>query len=225
MKEVELFENGRAAGYDDLISIWMPHYAYLMELLPGILAKENHTGNHTLLAVGCGTGNEILAVLKSGDNWRVTGVDPSPDMISIAHQKLSGYKNQLLIEGNVENLPAHQRFGAATLILVLHSLPDDGTKLSLLKSISSRLESKAPLVLVDIFGDSGSMKRNLNILKNMLPVALDPTVVHQRPEHIENEIHHLKEERLIELLMEAGFEKPHLFHQSAIYGGWIAKKK
>lgn len=196
-----------------------------MDLLPGILAEENRTGNYTWLAAGCGTGNEILSVLKSGYDWRVTGIDPSPEMINIARWKLSSYKNLLLIEGNVENLPVHQRFGAATLILVLHFLPDDGTKLSLLRSISSRLESRTPLVLVDIFGDSRMMKRNLNILKHMLPTTLDPTEVRQRLERIENEIHYLKEERLVELLMEAGFEKPHRFHQSTIYGGWVAKKQ
>lgn len=153
MKKIEIFENERATGYDQFVEKWIPNYHYFMDHLPNLLIETNPK---ELLVVGCGTGNEILRFARSPVDWRITGIDPSPDMIVHAREKLKDYNNIELIEGLITDLSADKKYNAATLLLVLH--------------------------------------------------------------FIENE-------RLSELLQEAGFEKPLRFFQSSIYMGWITQKR
>ncbi len=222
MSEIELFENQRAKGYDQFVETWIPNYHYFMEQLPKLLRNTVH--KH-LLVVGCGTGTEIEYFIKSKESWTITGIDPSPEMILQAQTRLQGYKNTTLLKGVVGDLNTIDLFGAATLILVLHFMKDDGTKLSLLKDIAQRLEKDAPFVLLDITGDKLQIKQNLNILKQLLSSDVDQESIDYRLHRIENKLHPISEERLSELLVEAGFEIPLRFFQNSIYMGWITKRK
>lgn len=46
-------------------------------------------GHRRLLEIGCGTGRVLAALLGAGHD--IVGVDISPDMLSIAEQKLASY--------------------------------------------------------------------------------------------------------------------------------------
>ncbi len=221
MSKVEVFEDQRAAGYNSFVETWIPGYRYFMDRLPNIL-KE--TINKHLLVVGCGTGAEIERFIHARESWEITGIDPSPAMITQAAKSLESFENVRLIEGVVTDLDKAEIFGAATLLLVLHFMEDDGTKIELLQSISERLEKDAPFVLLDITGDKEQIRGNLNILKQLLPEGLDPEDVANRLNRIENHLHPVSEKRLSELLVEAGFESPLRFFQNSIYMGWLTKK-
>lgn len=222
MSKVELFEKERATGYNQFVETWIPNYHYFLDHLPDLLGK---TINKNLLVVGCGTGNEMERFAKADQHWKLTGVDPSPDMIRQAIPKFAGNDNVKLIEGVVSDLDKSVSYGAATLLLVLHFLEDDGSKLNLLKDISTRLEAGASLVLLDITGDKEHFKDNLEILRVLLPKNLDSVEVNKRLYRIENDLHPVSEERLIQLLTEAGFETPLRFFQTSVYMGWMTKKK
>jgi len=222
MSNVEIFENERATGYNQYVETWIPNYHYFMDHLPGLLRETPHKD---LLVVGCGTGNEIERFTQAPEYWEITGIDPSPDMIKQASEKFQDVKHVSLIEGLTADLDPGKRYGAATLLLVLHFLEDDGTKLSLLKSIAERLISGAPFVLLDITGDRDQIKKNLNVLRLLLPSGLDEVQIKKRLNRIENELHAVSEIRLSELFVEAGFEPPLRFFQSAVYMGWLTKKK
>lgn len=102
-----------------------------------------------LLVVGAGGGEEVARFLPENPGWRLTGVDPSRDMLALAQAKverLGVCERSTLIQGRVADLPAEARFGAATCLFVLHFLPDD-EKLTLLREIAARLRSGAPLLL------------------------------------------------------------------------------
>ena len=222
MNNIELFENQRALGYNNFVETWIPNYQYFMDKLPAILQK---TENKKLLVVGCGTGAEIERFAHTSQAWDITGVDPSPEMIKQAVKNLGRYKDVKLIEGLVTDLNISNKYGAATLILVLHFMQDDGTKLNLLKSIAERLENNAPFVLLDITGSKSQIRENLKILRELLPNNLDAEDIHNRLYRIENKLHTISEGRLSELLIEAGFQKPLRFFQNSIYMGWITQKK
>ncbi|MEM1003483.1 MAG: class I SAM-dependent methyltransferase, partial [Bacteroidota bacterium] len=179
------------------------------------------TTSKNLLVVGCGTGAEIQ---RFSSEWQITGLDPSPDMIIQARQNLYDFKNVSLIEGVVSDLNHSNPFGAATLLLVLHFMEDDGTKLQLLMDIAKRLETGSPFVILDITGHKEQIKGNLNILKSILPEELSDEDVQDRLNRIKTQLHAVSEERLIELLVLSGFEKPLRFFQNSIYMGWMTKK-
>jgi len=222
MKTIELFENERATGYNQFVENWIPNYHYFLSLLPKLLQDISQK---ELLVVGCGTGNEIEEFTKAAEAWQITGVDPSPEIIAQAKVKLQKYNNVQLLEGVLSDLDRNKNYNADTLLLVLHFIPDNGEKLEMLKNIAERLVSKAPLILLDITGDKAQIKGNLGVLRALLPHGLDKEKVENRLQRIAQDLHHVGEHRLVELLVEAGFERPLRFFQSSVYMGWVAYKK
>lgn len=222
MSKIEIFENERATGYNQFVETWIPNYHYFLDHLPKLL---NDTSPKNLLVVGCGTGNEVEKFVQASEQWKITGIDPSPEMIKQASEKLKTYDNVTLIEGLVTDLDIEKKYDTATLLLVLHFLEDNGNKLNLLKNIADRLVSGATFVMLDITGDKNQIKQNLKVLKRLLPDGLDGEQIKNRLNRIENELDHISEERLSELCTEAGFESPVRFFQTSIYTGWLTKKK
>jgi len=221
MSDIALFENERASNYDNFVHTWIPNYQFFVDLLPKLL---DETQDRDLLVAGCGTGNEIRAFKQKNPKWKITGVDPSPEMVCQAREKLKGYDQVTLFDGEVKDLPNQHKFAAATLLLVLHFIKDDGSKLELLKQIADRLHPEAPFVMLDISGSHKQITDNLSILRHMLSSGLEEEVVQDRMRRIEEDLEYVAEERVEELLMTAGFQKPVKFFQSAIYIGWMTKK-
>jgi tRNA (cmo5U34)-methyltransferase len=222
MDKVEIFENERATGYNQFVETWIPNYHYFLDCLPKLLS-EAHPKD--LLIVGCGTGNEITRFIQAPEHWEITGIDPSPEMIRQASEKLQSYENITLMEGLLTDIDIDKKYGAATLLLVLHFLEDDGNKLRLLKNISDRLVSGATFVMLDITGNKNQIKQNLKVLRFLLPDGLDEEQISNRLHRIEKELYYISEERLSQLCAKAGFKSPIRFFQSAIYSGWLTRKK
>jgi len=222
MSKLEIFENERATGYNQFVETWIPNYNFFLDRLPKLVSETNQKN---LLVIGCGTGNEIERFVQASEQWKITGIDPSPEMIKQASEKLHTYDNVTLIEGLVADLDIETKYGVATLLLVLHFLDDNGNKLNLLKDIAERLVSGATFVLLDITGDENQIEQNLKVLKLFLPDGLDEEQINNRLNRIKNELFPVSEERLSELCTEAGFEPPLRFFQSTIYMGWLTKKK
>jgi|SRR5690606_16288505 len=222
MNNVEIFDNERATGYNQFVETWIPNYHYFLDRLPKLLSE---TSSKDLLVVGCGTGNEIERFVKVPEHWTITGIDPSPEMIKQANEKLQNYHNVTLIDGLVSDLDFEKKYGVATLLLVLHFLDDNGNKLNLLKDIADRLVAGATFVMLDITGNRNQIQQNLKVLKLLLPDGLDKEQINNRLNRIENELFAVSEERLSQLLQEAGFEPPLRFFQSSIYMGWLTKKR
>lgn len=222
MDKVEIFENERATGYNEFVETWIPNYQYFLDCLPKMLSQVK---SNNLLVVGCGTGNEIEGFIKAPKQWKITGIDPSPDMIKQATEKLQKFDNVSLVEGLITDLHIEKKYDVATLLLVLHFLEDNGSKLKILKDIAARLVSGASFVMLDITGDKNQMKQNSKVLKYLLPDGLDEKQIDNRLNRIEDKLFPVSEKRLSELCEKAGFEKPLRFFQSTIYMGWLTKKK
>ncbi len=206
------------AGYDDLFPSALAHLA-------GSLGPSA-----SVLVVGCGTGSELVAFARERPGWSLTGVDPSAQMIHQAGARLgeAGVHDRVrLIRGYLEDLPPEPAFDAATLICVMHFMPDGGPKLGLLQAIAARLRPGAPLVLVDGHGDPSSpeFRRDTKawfefmIYRGMLPGEQD---VYRR--QLEESVHWVPEERILALLSEAGFQRPHRFFRNFVFGGWLVER-
>ena len=122
----------------------------LMFTLTHCFLRALHRDNLDLLVVGAGGGAEIERLLPLNPGWRLTGVDPSADMLALARAKAErvGVADRVeLLQGRVEDLPESPRFDAAVCIFVLHFLSDT-EKLSVLRSTKQRLLGEAPAILV-----------------------------------------------------------------------------
>jgi tRNA (cmo5U34)-methyltransferase len=124
-------------------------YEFIFELTHAFL-RALGKGDLDLLVVGAGGGAEIERFLPGNLDWRVTGVDPSREMLDLARlkaERLGVADRVTLIQGSVDDLPGDRRFDAATCLFVLHFLPDDA-KLALLRGISQHIHPGAPALSV-----------------------------------------------------------------------------
>lgn len=215
-------------SYDESIRTFAAMYDQVFSMAHACL--QSMVGDDArLLIVGAGTGMEICTFGPRSPRWSFTGVDPSAGMLAIARKKIDALRlsdRVALRHGYVHDLPVESRFNAATCILVMHFLPDDGSKLHLLKSIADRLEPGGPLVLVDDFGDRGSEAFRLTLQAwkyYVIAQGADPVAVEYAfGEQNMKRFHYVPEERIEELLAEAGFSRPARFFTGFLYGGWMA---
>ncbi len=215
--------------YDDTAHKIIPAYHTIYELTQHLLRDRLNKGAKILVA-GAGTGKEIIDCSQNNPQWSFTGFDPAEPMLAIAKKKIASTSSEnriSLIHGMIDDV-AKKDFDAATSILVMQFLPDDGTKLNFLKGIYSKLKPGALLILVDLEGEIGSDEYNiLNAAwKNQqLFVRGDNDRVRKEFDIREKEVHFIPQKRIESLLEEVGFYKAHKFFQAYLFGGYVAIKR
>jgi ubiquinone/menaquinone biosynthesis C-methylase UbiE/DNA-binding transcriptional ArsR family regulator len=100
----------------------------------------------TIGDLGCGTGSVAAAVAPFVAS--VIAVDASAAMLQAAKKRLHGFENVSLRRGELEALPIDDgRLDAATLMLVLHHLPEPAKALA---EVARVLKPQGRLLLVDM---------------------------------------------------------------------------
>lgn len=224
------FDADRAAAYDRRVREAIPGYEALHFL--SCMSVAEATGGHgRVLVVGAGTGAECIALAQSCPALQLVGVDPSAEMLGLAEQKVAEHgltARVRLYPAKVGDLPAFEPFDAATLLLVMHFLPDDGAKQALLADVARHLKPGAPLVLADLFGDwDDPWQQQLKTMWRHLQLAagIPEVEVEKGFRHVHRDIHPVTEARLAELMDQAGFEAPRPFFRALCFGGWVARRK
>jgi len=226
---VRHWDRDRAEAYDRRVREAIPGYDALHVLSCQIVAEAT-AGRGRVLVVGAGTGIECLALAQSCPDLAVVGVDPAREMLAHAEAKIGrhGLTGRVrLYPSKVGDLPGFEPFDAATLLLVLHFLPDDGAKQTLLEEIAAHLRPGAPLVLADLFGDrndpwQGQLKTWWRHLQ--LAAGIPEAEVDKGFRHVDRDFHPLTEARLTELLAGAGFGPPSPYFRALCFGGWVARR-
>jgi tRNA (cmo5U34)-methyltransferase len=218
-------------GYDSLVASLIPGYASLARLSVSLLAASPRAQakGASVLVAGCGSGSELLEARTLRPDWTLTGLDPSPAMLAMAQQKLQsqpdGADGMNWIQGTVEDLPAQPTFDGAMAVLVLQSLPDDGSKLRFLSSLSRSLRSGAQVVLVD------QMQPERNGIEEQLVGArrifqrLDGGVENpQSALEALGEVHPISVARLTGLLEASGFSDPFPVFRALDFEGFLLQR-
>lgn len=184
-----------------------------------------------LLVVGAGGGAEIARFLPDNPGWRLTGVDPSQDMLALAEtraEQLGVRERVALVRGTVEDVPRQARFDAATCLFVLHFLPDDD-KLALMREIAVRLRQDAPLLVVsgaridagglrdDLLGAWQQYGELLGMPAEQMAATLESLEARQADA--------TTAEGYRRLLRDAGFARVAQFFGvlGGVIGGWVAR--
>ena len=161
---------------DNLLSGPIAEYRDMQRSIPGIeglyaatraiLAASIPEGG-TVLVVGAGRGRELELLHDLGPGVSLLAVDVSAGMLerTRAFMDASGRGAGIsYVAGPVEAATTARLCVGATSLLVMHSLPDDGTKLRFLQSIRSRLVPGAPFVLADVsFDDPAEFERTVPV--------------------------------------------------------------
>lgn len=229
------------SGYDRIQSQVIPGYGSLARLGVALLAASplaSASGSEVLVA-GCGTGSELLEAVAQRPDWRLAALDPSAVMLDEARRKLAEDPRIAWHQSTVEDLldqPGHQaRYAGALAVLVLQSLPDDGSKLAFLGAMARCLRPGAQLLLVDL------MQTSLPSLEDQIGAAwrgfqrasgLDGSGVDgSGPEdhradlaQISEGLHPIGLSRLTSLVNAAGFGDPARVFQALGFEGFLVQR-
>ena len=223
------FAGDYAARYERVIRRVVPGYDDLM-LLAHAALRMTVGPQARVLIVGAGTGNELAAYASAEPGWRLTAVEPSGAMISQAKARMSRHG----LDGRVEfvqcplaELPETEPFDAASLLLVLHFQPDDGAKRELLQEIARRVVQRGTLVMVDAYG-AKEIPGFARLMDAWMRYARSHGVTAEGEQRyrqqVEDGVHFVPEERVIELLTETGFQNPAQFYRALVFGGWVVER-
>ena len=213
------------AGYERLQSQVIPGYGSLARLSVALLAASPAAAGQgaEVLVAGCGTGSELLEAVAQRPDWSLTALDPSAEMLEEARQRLGDHAGihwkQSTAEALVDEPGMAGRFAGALSVLVLQSLPDDGSKLAFLTALARCLQPGAQLVLVDL------MQTSLPSLEGQLDQAwrgfqrasgLDATS--------QEGLHPIGLARLTSLVNAAGFGDPARVFQALGFEGFLLQR-
>ena len=204
---------------------FMPGHAGVLQMA-GVLLREHAPADASVLVVGAGGGLDTRALAQAQPEFRFLGVDPAPPMLDLAHQVIGAdlAPRVELIEGTVDDAPVGP-FDAATCILVLGVLSDDGSKLATLREIHRRLKPGAPFVLVDHCLDRSApdFERKLARYATYATTSgVDPEVVANAKTHLRTNAGLVPFERDEALIDEAGFRDRETFYLGMAWRGWLA---
>lgn len=202
-----------------------PGHAGLLQMA-GVLLAERTPSHADILVVGAGGGLETRHLAQTQPGWRFCGVDPAPAMLDLAKAVAGPAAGDrlTLIEGIVADAPQGP-FDAATCILVIGMLPDDGAKAALLAQTRARLKPGAPFILVDQCLDRAAPD---------FPRRLDRYTAYARASGVPEDVLDgarayiaglttmVTPERNEALLRQAGFEDLEVFYMAMAWRGWIA---
>jgi tRNA (cmo5U34)-methyltransferase len=223
-------------AYDSLVESWIPGYTSLARLSVSLLAASPLAGKPSaaVLVAGCGSGAELLAARELRPDWRLTAVDPSAEMLSIARRKLvaDGERRSeeptrpaiQWLEGTVEDLAVEPRLDGALAVLVLQGLPDDGSKLRFLSSLARGLRPGAQVVLVDqMLPERTGLERQLIAARRLFQVfsAREDSPLDDQPL---GPVHPISLARLTGLLEVAGFSDPVPVFRALDYEGFVLQR-
>lgn len=191
-----------------------------------VLLSERMPDDGQILVVGAGGGLEIRGFAEAAPGWRFVGVDPAPAMLDLARQVAGPAAGERLhlIEGTVSEAPPGP-FDAATCILVLGLVPDDGSKQATLGMIHKRLKPGAPLVLVDQCIDRSAPDFQLRLDRYAayaLSAGVDAETVAGARAAIEKLSSMVGPSRNAELLDVSGFKGAEVFYVGMAWRGWVA---
>ncbi len=201
-----------------------PGHAGLLQMT-GVLLAERVPDDGSVLVVGAGGGLETR-YLAGIAPWRFVGVDPAAAMLDLARETagpIAGDRLKL-IEGTVVDAPAGP-FDAATCILVLGLIPDDGGKAATLAEIRRRLKPGAPFILVDqcIAPDDPRRDRRLDRYAAYARASgVDAATVAGARKALAAMTTVVAAERNGALIAEAGFSDIEVFYTGMAWRGWVA---
>ncbi len=214
VKEAVLRSQQSVAGRDAMFSITRAFF------------ENKLVADAKILVVGAGWGDEIVSLGVPNPQWEFVGVDLSEEMLNLARVRFAAenFPNKVeLQKSDVQNLK-DENFDAATCILTLHFVPDNGAKLALLKAIQKRLKRDAPFFLVDGVREPDEAEYQENLAAWKRHAVNQGMPVEMIDKFVESTMNLpiVTEQRELELLREAGFSKTRKVYQGIHVCGWLS---
>ncbi|WP_292898710.1 MULTISPECIES: class I SAM-dependent methyltransferase [unclassified Nitratireductor] len=211
-------------GYEERVTRQVPGLAD-MHRMAGILLAENVPQYGRVLVLGAGGGLELRNFARAYPGWRFDGIDPSADMLALAHTTLGDLQKRVTFHhGYIEDAP-EKRFDGASCFLTLHFLPR-AARLDTLRALHHRLKPGAPLVVahhsfpIDTSAGERWLRRNARFHAASGEAS---NRVMAQIEAMRKSLPALPPEEDEALLQEAGFGDVELFYAAFSFRGWVCR--
>ncbi len=225
------FDASRAAEYASQSRIALAGYDACHELTACVLAAALAKPTARVLVGGAGgTAQEILTTAKLEPGWHFTAVDPSPQMIETAQASIRAVGLDDRVEwraGTIGDLPPSADFDAATLIGVLHHLPEAEMKRQILSDIALRLKPGAPFIIACNHYPYADEPLRLAAWRQRWRMfgAGDAEIKAKLGKIQHGAKPPESEAAVLALLDEAGFEQPMRFFSSLFWSAWAVRRR
>lgn len=225
-KHAVTFGRERASSYDGQVHRSCAGYGAMHQIIAEVIvAALPDREAASLLMVGIGTGSEVRPFARyAGAGVRFTGVDPSPDMLAIAREKLAAeglLERTSLHACELRDLARGPLFDGAQMIGVLHHLPGDEARLELLREIAGRLKPGAPFVIGCRAGDDPLLRAVEE--RRFFAAGPPPEAVEQRQKAMASLRVPASDAEVVALLAQAGFMAPCLIFGELHFKVWVTR--
>ena len=200
---------------------------YYLDIIARIGAEVQAGEGHRIMDLGCGTGNLIAHLLGACPGARISGVDPSPNMIGICASRFSSEPrvNISLGDGTRVGFLSEEFDYVVSNIALHHVLPELRPRCA--GEIARVLKPEGILVYSDMFidvtGPAEDPDRCRDVIERMVAYALHNLdigayekmlfLLEQIPKHIRLEGEYMTTvEEWLEHLEDAGFQKMEVIH-------------
>ena len=225
------FDASRAEEYARQARIGLAGYDACHELSACVLAAalaEQKAARVLVVGAG-GTGGEILAAARLEPGWSFVAVDPSAPMLDLAKGEIeaAGVAARVtFVKDDLSAVAEEAVFDAALVIGVLHHVPDEAGKETLLRAIAARLRPGASLILAGNYRRYASEPLLLAAWANRWRMhgAGDEEVREKLDKIMSGAVPPESEEKVAGLLAGAGFEAPEKFFSSLFWGAWHTRR-
>ena len=228
MSQVD-FEKQLVAGVDEYVLCARQSIAGrdALFLILRALFENRLAARAKILVVGAGGGEEIVSLGRPNTEWQFVGVDLSERMLQLAEARFKSdhLTNKVALHQiDVRHLD-DRGFDAATCILTLHFVADDGAKLAMLQAIRERLQPGALFFLVDGVRDNREFEFQENVSAWKRHARNNGMAAETVDKMVENTLHLplVTEEQETELLQKAGFVRIRKMYQGIHVHGWLSE--
>lgn len=182
-----------------------------------------------ILVVGCGSGEEILALARQFPRVTLTGIDPSEAMLDLCRERVAaaGFAQRVALHAtDLAHFEADEVFDAATSILVAQHLPD-AEAAEFFVAIGARLAPGARLYSADLHIAAGQdRERMLALWRAQAEMAgNEPDLLDGMMEKFRGEIRPRDESEIVAFLAGAGFTDVLKPFSSLLYGAWSCRAR
>lgn len=210
-----------AAKYAEGPRKFIPGFDGLHRIMAQMLLEANP---QSVLVLGGGGGLETRTLMDALPQARFCVVDPSAEMIAQGQGHLGDTDRVDWVEGYIFDAP-QDPFEAATCMLTLHFVPDDGGKLETLQALRARLKPGAPFFAAHLAIDKTAPDADRQFERYARFVELggmEPDMVVCARTQVKAKLNCVSPHRDEELLREAGFSGVEMVYRGLYWCGWVA---
>lgn len=188
----------------------------------------NLPGNARILVIGCGTGEELIALAKALPHAAFVGIDPAQAMLALCAKRVedAGLSARVALHNStLADFAASPLFDAATAILVSQHLSPDSAAQAFFQQIAALLKPGGLLYSADLSIGAGQDLDTVLALwrNNVVTAGIEPEIADGMLLKITSEFRPRDEAAITGFLQQAGFVNIWLPFRSLMYGAWASE--